>query len=515
MRRALVGALAAVSLLASCTPSSPVAAPSGDPNFATVAQAVLPLSPDPAGSPQFARFYHQIPSWTPCEPALDCARVTVPVDWSAPGGATIQLALMRLPATDPGHRIGSLLVNPGGPGGSGLDLVRAAKEAFSDGLRARYDIVGFDPRGVGQSAPVHCLSDDRLNAFLTTDTTPDDQGEIDALVKGAREFAAGCRARSGALLPNMGTRYVARDLDVLRAVLGQDKLNWFGFSYGTYVGSFYAGMFPNRIGRMVLDGPLDPALSPASLGAMQAAGFQDEFDRFADHCVATNRCPIGSSRQTITDTLTAFLNRLDTNPQHTPSGRLLSETDAITGLADAMYTPLAWDVAVLALAEAYLGHGDRLLALADELFSRTKTGQFKDNSNEANVTVNCLDHPGDDTVADAKAQAPAMRAASLIFGVSFAWSNLACADMPHLSQPPVAGPVRALGAAPILIVATTHDPATPYPWALALSHQLASGVLLTREGDGHTGYNRGNKCIDSAVEAYLLERTVPKRNTRC
>jgi pimeloyl-ACP methyl ester carboxylesterase len=422
----------------------------------------------------------------------------------------------RLPATDRAHRIGSLLVNPGGPGASGVDFVRDAAAIYSADLRARYDIVGFDPRGVGASDPVHCLPGPKLDLFLTLDNMPDTPAQISALESGAATFAAGCRSESGTLLEHVGTRDVVRDLDVLRAVVGDAKLNWFGFSYGTYIGSFYAGMFPQRVGRMVLDGPVDPALDAASLIEMQVAGFQDEFDRFADFCLATARCPIGSSRQQISEEVTGLFAHLVDRPMATGDGRRLTESDAVTGIAYAMYVPVqGWPQLMVALAQALNGQGLVLLNMADQLLSRTGPGQFKDNSNEANLAVNCLDHPGDDTVADAEAALPAMRAASPVFGRSFAWGNLACSDMPKLDPPPQPGPIRAVGASPILVVGGTHDPATPYPWALALSRQLASGMLLTRDGDGHTSYGQGNKCIDSAVDGYLLNGTMPKSGTRC
>jgi pimeloyl-ACP methyl ester carboxylesterase len=511
-------ALACAAAAAGCTDHSSAATPEPTPSQAAspVQQAVQPVSPDPASSPALAGFYSQQPAWTACDKTFQCAKVTVPLDWTAPAGPTIQLAMERLPASDPTRRLGSLLVNPGGPGASGVDFVRGATEIYSSALRAQYDIVGFDPRGIGSSDPVHCLSGPKLDAFLTLDSMPDTPAQIGALQSGDADFAAGCKSESGGLLLHVGTRDVVRDLDVMRAVLGDAKLNWFGFSYGTYIGSFYAGMFPQRVGRMVLDGPVDPSLDPASLSEMQAAGFQDEFDRFADFCLATGQCPIGSSRQQITDAVIAFVTRLIDQPQRTSAGRLLTESDAINGIAFAMYEPkLAWQQLVIALAYALQGKGDVLLTLADQILSRTGPGQFKDNSNEANLAVNCLDHPGDDTVAEAQAALPAMRAASAVFGVSFAWGNLACADMPELNPPPQPGPIRAVGAAPILVVGGTHDPATPYPWALALAQQLSSATLLTRDGDGHTSYGQGNTCIDSAVDGYLLSATMPKAGTRC
>ncbi|HEX3614507.1 MAG TPA: alpha/beta hydrolase [Sporichthyaceae bacterium] len=518
-RRCYAALVAAVCAgLAGCSSHGATAAPpaAAAAVASAVAPAVAPVSPDPATASDLAKFYGQHPAWSTCDGMFQCASVTVPVDWSAPTGETLQLALERLPATDPTHRLGSLFINPGGPGGSGNQLVRAARDIFSAKLREDYDIVGFDPRGVGSSNPVHCLPGPQLDAFLSTNGTPQDAAQIATLQAADAGFAAGCKSESSTLLSHVGTRDVARDVDVLRAVVGDAKLNWFGFSYGTYIGSFYAGMFPQRVGRMVLDGPLDPALDQGSLSEEQAAGFQDEFNRYADHCLAGGHCPIGSSRQQITDAVTGLFAKLANEPMDTADQRVLTQSDAISGVAFAMYDPTQyWDSLTTALHQALNGDGQRLLGMADQILDRTGPGQFADNANEANLAVNCLDHPGEDTVADAKAALPAMKAASVVFGASFAWGNLTCADMPQLNPPPQPGPVPATGAGPILVVGATHDPATPYPWALALSHQLATGVLLTRDGDGHTSYGHGNDCIDTAVDSYLIDGATPRAGTTC
>jgi pimeloyl-ACP methyl ester carboxylesterase len=514
--RVVAIAAAAALLLAGCGGGAKAAPEPPPAKLApSVPQAVTPLVPEPAADPALAAFYTQQVSWTPCETTFECAKVTVPIDWATPTGPTLQLALMRVRATDPAHRIGSLLINPGGPGASGIDLVRSATDVVQAEVRARYDIVGFDPRGVGASDPIRCLPAPKLNAFLTFENAPDNPAELAALQAIDAEFAAGCRARSGALLPHVGTRQAARDMDVLRAVVGDDKLNFLGFSYGTYLGAFYAGMFPQRVGRLVLDGALDPSLDTEALTEEQSAGFQDAFDRFADHCASSTQCPIGDSRREITDGVLELFDRLHAAPLRTGHGRLLTEADAVTGLAYAMYLPELWDNEVSALADAYAGRGDILLGLADQLLSRNADGTFKDNSNEANYAVNCLDHPGDDTPAEAMASLPALQRASVVFGVHFAFSSLPCADMPSENPTPVPGPISAAGAPPILVVGTTHDPATPYAWARGLAGQLASGVLLSRNGDGHTGYGRGNNCVDKAVDKYLLTGTPPKKGTKC
>lgn len=499
-------------LLTGCGGGSPRAA---EPRQWSGPPAVQALNPDPSADPAVAAFYGQRPTWQPCEGRFGCARVEVPVDWAAPDGPRIQLALMRHAAQRPAARIGSLFVNPGGPGSSGVDLVRSANEAFSPALLERYDVVGFDPRGVGDSAPIRCLPGADLDEFLTGDPTPDDDAEVAALAAASREFARGCQEGSGELIGHVGTREVARDLDVLRAVLGEQTLTYLGFSYGSYLGAFYAGLFPARVGRVVLDGALDPSLATADLLRTEAVSFQAVLDRLSAYCLRA-ACPLGSSAAAISAEIVALLADLDSQPLAAGGGRVLTESDAAAGIAYVLYSPALWDQGLRAIAAALDGDGGGLLTLADTLFARSGAGQFADNSNEANYVVNCLDHHyGEDTTQVARASLPALTAASRVFGPQIAWAGMACAHLPGPELRPVVGPVRAPGAAPILVVGTTHDPATPYAWAQAMAAQLDSGVLLTRTGDGHTGYGRGNRCIDEAVDRYLLEGTTPKDGTTC
>ncbi|MGQ0465307.1 MAG: alpha/beta hydrolase [Sporichthyaceae bacterium] len=503
-------------LLAGCGGESRAEAP--EPSHWSGPPAVTALSPEPSADPALASFYGQRPAFQPCENGLGCARVEVPVDWTKPAGATISLALLRHPAQRPEQRIGTLFINPGGPGASGVKVVRSVDEVFSPALLDRYDIVGFDPRGVGESSPVRCLAPAALDAFLTVDQTPDDDAEVAALVSASAVFADACRQNTGALVSHVGTRDVARDLDVLRAALGEEKLTYLGFSYGSYLGAFYAGMFPTRVGRLVLDGALDPSLPAAELLRSEAESFQSVLDRLAAYCLR-EECPIGDSPARVAEEIVALLAELDARPLRVGS-RTLTESDALSGIAYALYTPALWDRGIDALDDALGGDGGELLALADDLLSRTGPGAFEDNSNEANYLVNCLDHhPGEQLIevaaATARAALPELTRASKVFGPQIAWAGVACAHLPHSPTTAVAGPVRAAGAAPILVVGTTHDPATPYGWAVALASQLDSGVLLTRAGDGHTGYGRGNRCIDAGVDRYLLEGKAPKDGTTC
>ena len=473
-----------------------------------------PAPTDPATSPALAEFYQQEPSWKACTAGFQCAKVKVPLDYADPEGPTMRLALTRLKASGTGKRIGSLLVNPGGPGGSGLEYAQRARTTISPGVRARYDVVGFDPRGVGESDPIDCLDDKDLDTFLEADVTPDSDDEITALTDQAKALADGCEKESGKYLAHISTPDVARDLDVLRAVLGDKKLYYLGKSYGTYIGAVYADMFPARVGRLVLDGALDPALPSAELTLAQAAGFQLAFERYVEGCLKRAPCPLGKSKDEIVRKVTRLLERLDSHPLPTQSGRRLDESLGVLGIIVAMYDEESWEALNEYLLLAFSGDGTGLLYLSDFYTDRQEDGSYKNNANEVIYAVNCLDHPGDDSVEGIEKQLPALEKASPVFGVNIGWSNLPCAFWP-VSSDAEPHELSAAGAGPILVVGTTRDPATPYAWAESLADQLDSGVLLTYAGDGHTAYRRGSVCIDTAVDAYLLKGDPPADGKRC
>lgn len=469
------------------------------------------------------RFYTQKLAWSSCDKVFECGSVTVPLDYANPTGPTIQLAAVRAPATDRAHRIGSLITNPGGPGGSGVDFVERNYPAqpgqpshFGPRLRADFDIVGFDPRGVGRSAPVTCLSDAQLDRYLAQDPTPNTPAEVDAVVTGDKTFDAGCQARSAWLLPYVGTPNAARDMDVLRAALGEEKMYYLGASYGTYLGAVYADLFPTHIARAVLDGPLPPSLTNRQLGLGQARGFQAEFARFISDCVTHPDCPLGTDPGIAGQKLVDFLASTDTHLLPTGTGRMLDEALAQTGVIVTLYdSPRTWPLLRRVLAMAIAGDGRGLLELSDLYYQRDpKTGHYS-NESEANVAINCLDHPDQvHSVADVQAESPAYQQASPLIGASFAWGDLTCAywPVPPKSQP---HPVHYAGAPPILVLGTIHDPATPYPGAQLMAQRLGAAVLLTYNGDGHTAYRRGSTCIDTAVDTYLVQGAAPAPGTVC
>jgi pimeloyl-ACP methyl ester carboxylesterase len=470
-----------------------------------------------AGAADLAPYYHQKLKWHSCGAAgFDCASMKVPLDYAHPDAKDdLTLAVARKKAAGPGSRLGSLLVNPGGPGGSAIDYLQYAALGYPAPVTARYDMVAVDPRGVARSAPVECLTDRQMDAYTSVDTTPDDSAEITKLESADKGFAAGCEQRSAKLLDHVSTVDSARDMDVLRALLGDPKLNYVGKSYGTFLGATYAGLFPKQVGRLVLDGAMDPSVSALESSRAQAGGFEVAFDAFAKDCLKLSTCPLGTT--SVADAgkrLDALFKNLDAHPLPTGSSRKLTEALGTTGVIAAMYDQSAWPTLRTALASAQKGDGEPLLKLSDSYYERDDTGKYS-NLMYANAAVNCLDlPPALRTTADVEHALPAFRKASPHFGTTLAWSSLVCGYWP-VKATGHAAKITAPGAGPILVVGTIRDPATPYAWAVSLANQLSSGHLLTYDGDGHTAYGRGSDCIDTAVNTYLLDGKVPPNGKKC
>jgi pimeloyl-ACP methyl ester carboxylesterase len=512
--------LAAALLLTGCssggnpTDGTSASGPSADggtngSSTATPLQALPPQVPA-----ALSGYYGQRLDWKACDSGFECAGFKVPLDYDRPEGGDVTLAVARKTATGGTRHLGSLLLNPGGPGGSAVDYLEAVAAGYDSGVRAAYDLVGLDPRGVGRSAPVACLTGPRMDAYTATDITPDNRAETDALVAADKEFAAACKDRSGAVLAHVSTVEAARDMDVLRALLGDDKLHYLGKSYGTYLGATYAGLFPARVGRMVLDGAMDPSLDARAGNRTQAGGFETAWTAFAKDCAGRDDCPLGRTPQQVGQGLTDLFARLDAKPLPTAAGRPLTEAQATTGVIEAMYAEFLWPQLRTALHGAESGDGTALLQLSDDYYERAADGSYP-NLMAANTAVNCLDLPAPfASPAEASAAVADFEQASPHFGRDMAWMALACAYWP---ERPTGAPhtVRAAGAAPIVVVGTTRDPATPYAWARSLAGQLESGRLLTYNGDGHTAYGRRNACVDGAVNRYLLGGDAPAKGTSC
>ena len=435
----------------------------------------------------------------------------MPVDYADPGADTIDLALLKVPAA--GDAQGSLVVNPGGPGAPGTDYASAAGQVLREPLLRAFDVVGFDPRGTGDSSPVDCLDDDALDAYLAGDPDPDDAAEEQQYAADVRAFGAGCAA-AGDVAAHVSTVEAARDMDVLRAALEEPTLTYLGASYGTKLGATYAELFPERVGRFVLDGAMDVSLDNRQLGLEQAEGFETALRAYVQNCVdTTESCFLGDSVDEGLATIDGLLADIEESPLPTSGDRDLAIGNAFYGIVAPLYNRDYWFILSAALGSALDGQGQALMELADLYSSRGQEG-YTDNSTEANVAINCLDDPSSVPFGTVRDAYPAYEAASPTFGRIFAWSLTTCRGFTlRSSEAPL--DIRGEGAAPILVTGTTRDPATPLKWAEALAAQLDSGVLLRRDGDGHTAYNSGNECVDDTIEAYLLAGEVPADPTDC
>ncbi|MFG2942163.1 alpha/beta hydrolase [Streptomyces sp. NPDC048282] len=445
-----------------------------------------------------------------------CATMRAPLDWSKPKGATIGLALIRARASGAADkRIGSLIFNFGGPGGSGVTTLPAFGEDYA-ALRTRYDLVSFDPRGVGRSDPVECENDAQLDNFFQQDGTPDTSAERTQLINRTKQFNAACEKNSRTILPHVRTTDAARDMDLMRQVLGDRQLHYFGISYGTELGGVYAHLFPKNVGRAVLDAVVDPTQNPEESSLGQAKGFQLALDNFAQDCTSkTTECPIGDTPQDVKDRIAGLLADLDKKPIPGILPRMLTQTAATNGIAQSLYSKDFWEYLTEGLEEAYDGDGKILMLLSDSMNGRSQNGEYS-NITAANIAINCADEKPRYTADYVQQRLPTFRAASPLFGDYLAWGMVSCTDwaVPGAADHP---DVSAPGAAPILVVGNTGDPATPYEGARKMVEALGKGVgvELTYKGQGHGAYDSKNTCVQGAVNGYLLEGTVPKAETVC
>jgi pimeloyl-ACP methyl ester carboxylesterase len=474
---------------------------------ASVEPTAASPSPSPSPSPTPAPEPPAVLAWQPCDDGFECAVLPVPLDRDDPT-RTVDLAVTRRLTADPAMRLGSLVVNPGGPGASAVEFLQRAWQQVPEPVRARFDLVAYDPRGVGRSAAVRCASTAELDAYHALDPSPDDAQELQAYLDGQLRFTQGCAARSGELLPHVSTDVAARDMDRLRASLGDERLTYLGYSYGTSLGASYLQQFPERVRAMVLDGGIDPSLTWDELVGGQARGFDAALAAFLADCEAT-RCAF---RRAAEGDLTAAFDRVAAAVEQAPlpasGGRTVGPGEFSLGVGAGLYSrATGWPALAQGLAEAASGTGRTLLALSDAYLERTDDGYA--NLVAANFAVNCLDRPWPRETAPYLALAERLRADAPRFGPAIALSGLGCGVWPvAATDTPV--PVRAEGAAPVVVIGTTRDPATPYAWSQALADQLASGVLVTYEGDGHTVYRSGAPdCVREPVNNYLVTGEAP------
>lgn len=444
--------------------------------------------------------------WDSCGSGLECATIAVPLDHAQPDGPTIDLALLRRPARDPDRRIGSIVVNPGGPGGSGLRL--AAVLTLPGEVMDRFDIVGFDPRGVGRSTALDCHS--HLPAIYDADPTMEDQGDVDALRSVSQQFVDECAQKHADLLPHLGTVAVTHDLDRIRAAVGDEQLTYLGYSYGTSIGQQFARLYPSRVRAMVLDGVVDPAVTGLAGAESQAKGFTQALDAFAADCDADD-C--------MDDDALAVVDRVIASSERSPIPAPRADRPATAGvvslaLAHALYTESRWPQLDRALTQADDGDGTALVRLADGYLSRRSDGSYP-NMAEVYFAVSCLDAAWPRSFEEVLAAGKEVGRRYPRLGEALVNDYARCALWPTAPQPLEPVPTDLAGLAPLVVVSTTGDPATPYESGVRIAEQVPGARLVTYVGEGHTVVGRGESCIDDLVADYLVELRPPDDGVRC
>jgi pimeloyl-ACP methyl ester carboxylesterase len=450
-------------------------------------------------------------AWHPCN-GIECGSLSVPLDFRHPDGPRITLALARLPARKKAR--GVLFANPGGPGGSGVDLLRESADIFPAEIRDSFDLVSWDPRGVGASSPVHCLDD--LDAFYAVDHDPATAAQVAQNVDASRAFVAGCRKHSAAILPYLSTTASARDIDAIRVAIGVPQISYVGFSYGTFLGATYADLYPTHVRAMVLDGAIDPALSYADTSIDQAKSFEADLDAFFAYCSGASDCTFahGSDPAQSYDDLARTIAAEPIPGVVSGEQRTLGPGELDLGVAGALYSGAdGYKALASALAEAARGAGGQMLALSDAYTGRQRNGKYT-NETDAFYATGCIDAPAPPTVTAVAVLAARAARVAPHFGASTVWLGLPCTYWPVAAEA-AAAPIHAPGAPPIVVVGALHDPATPYAWAQSLARELKSGRLLTASGNSHTSYGRGDQCVDDTVDAYLLRLQPPAAGAQC
>ncbi|MGO4248143.1 alpha/beta hydrolase [Micrococcaceae bacterium Sec5.1] len=504
---ALCLALASVLVLSACSlPFLPT--PTAKPSTSTVDPSIAASAPK-----GLEKYYSQSVKWSSCEDGFQCAEVKVPLDYGNPDSAEITLSAIKLPST--GTKKGSILVNPGGPGGSGVDFVKdAGNTHFTEKLRGNFDMVGFDPRGVKRSAPVTCLSDAERDAARAKVFREDTDEGLAAALAFNKSLAEKCVEKTGPVLEHIDTVSAAKDLDVLRAVVNDAKLNYLGYSYGTFLGSTYASLFPENVGHLVLDGAVDPSISNEELTAGQAKAFEKALRTYVDDCLGQKDCPLSGSVDNGVQEIRDLINAVDQNPQTAKDGRLVTGTEFVNGLFLPLYDNQSWPALTQALDSAFSGDVSQMMRIADLGADREANGTYSSNSAFAFQAINCLDYPMVTDTAGMRAEEARLKQESPTFGAFFAYGGVTCKDWPYKNTRTPA-PVDYKGSAPIVVIGTTGDPATPLEWAQSLRKQLENAALVTWEGEGHTAYGRSNSCVSTAVDDYFVDGKLPQDGLQC
>lgn len=517
--RSLAAACAVTALtLTACSPRgdqppNPAATSEADPDVTAGSDSAL------------AEYYGQDLAWGECDYApdeqdaaadLECARVTVPVDYAQPGAGDTFVEISRLPASRDDPQ-GTLFLNPGGPGGSGVDMMLSAGFFASDSVRDAYDIVGFDPRGVERSDGIDCLSDAEMDEWRAQPAFDPDTESVADMRAMYRDIGTQCHENSSEVVGHMDTQSVAKDLDVMRAVLDQPATHYLGFSYGTEIGATYASLFPERTGRFVLDGGVDPTLDERTVTLDQAKGFEENLRHWVEDCQATNnRCAVGdggvdNGMKKIQD----LLARVSDEEITVSDGRRITAVNAVEGILVPLYSTASYSQLNSALEDAFDGDFDALMGYSDSNHGREPSGEYTSNVSEAFTAVNCLDTVSRNVSEEDMAKAAeTMEREAPTFGPSLSYGDAACQGWPDEPVEPLDS-YTADTDQPLLVIGTTHDPATPYAWSESLVEKLGNARLLTNDGWGHTAYVSGDPCIKDAVDGYLVSGTLPEQDTTC
>jgi pimeloyl-ACP methyl ester carboxylesterase len=461
----------------------------------------------PTNPKTLSDYYAQELKWKTCYQDYLCTDLLVPIDYTNLKTGTFHISVLKYEALGT-KKIGSLIVNPGGPGSSGVDYAYAAEYIFSPAILERYDIVGFDPRGVSRSEPIRCLSDKELDANYASDPKPDNEKEFQQMIEETKKYITKCKDNNKHLSA-FSTANVARDMDILRQTVGDKQLNYMGKSYGTYLGTLYAHFFPDKVGRVVLDGAVDPTISNYQQSLTQAVGFDHAFNAFHKDCLTKKNCPLPTNRADARKLMKDIFNKSATKPLPTKktSKRTASESLIVLGTASAMYdSKTGWPQLRKAITEAKSGYGDTFLQLADDYTGREKSGTYNDNEFDSGAIIDCLDFQESRTTQQIQSDVASFTKAAPLFGPYLAYGGLTCKYF-HPTREIDIQPTKT--ANPIVVIGTTGDPATPYEWAQGLHKLLTNSVLLSLTGEGHTGQGQGNACIDNQIDAFYLKNRVP------
>jgi pimeloyl-ACP methyl ester carboxylesterase len=493
---------AAPSGSSSASPSAPSATPS--------AAAPTPAPADYTQCPNSLLKNAGVPSALAGKLEAGCAKISVPLDYSHPSGRHITISIVRVHDVDNTHPTGSLLINPGGPGASGIEFTLGELIEMPVSVVEKFDLIGFDPRGVGGSSPIKCLSNAQKDALLATDPDVTTTAGLAAAKAQSAEVAHACEAKYGSALPFYNTENTARDMDQIRQAVGDKRMNYLGFSYGTELGWVYAHLFPKKMRAIVLDGAVDPDSSDIAAFAAQMKGFELAFDQFAANCKTVSPCDqLSDPRQAVSQIAAAARAQPLTT---STSGRKLTEGLAYTGVLQALYSKQLWPRLATSLISARQGDGTGLLQLADIYNERSDDGTYT-NVEEANTTIGCNDTATDPSDATVKKTAAEWAVKYPMFGRWSASGLVSCQswqpDRTPVPKPQAATPTK------VLVIGNLHDPATPYKGAEDLTKDLGNAELLSWDGAGHTSYLQGSTCIDTFVNDYLLTQHLPPQETTC